>query len=292
MGKKVNLPYGLTFDNVLKLLDEVKKRPSSTNEELELRIGKTYPRSKHAAIDLDLIKVENNRLELTESGKNIAWETELERKQEQIFSHILMRYEPYEVAINRMARGKEEIIFTNYIQQIWAREMDFKLNSENLSKAVSFFFQLLHSAGLGKVLVGRHGAKTRFIFTPNSKSKILNFQIPVREGSSISEDDKQSLEISEDLNDIFKQKATVTPTKIINQIDNKFEPKENWSKLETDFFSLRIEKSVEAWDLLNVLMPIYRKKLDVDKLRSYENAKTKTNDVIGNSAGELKDEKS
>ena len=168
------LPYGLAVENVFLVLDELKKRPSISDDELELRIGKTYQKAKNAATELKIITIENNQPVLSSTGKHIAWEiNEMDRKK-LILSCIIQRFRPYEIALSRMVRDEREVIPTEFVQQIWAREMNFKLSEENLARAVAFFFQLLALTGVGDIYIGRHGQKTRFSFKVGAKDFVNN----------------------------------------------------------------------------------------------------------------------
>jgi hypothetical protein len=258
------LPYGLAVEKLFLILDELKKRPSSTDDELGVRVGSSYQRARNIALELKLITIDNNQPLLTTTGKNIAWEINEKEKKKLILTNIVQIYPPYEIVLSRMVREGKETIQTEFVQQIWAREMNFKLSGANLARAVAFYFQILEAAGLGITFIGRHGQKTRFSFRVDVNNIINNIQQP-----------------KESLGDFSPEKASFPPETIkssgsegrleksinIKQspapIQNFEEPFPDadlsWSTLKTDYFVLKIQKRPEAWDLLTSMIPLYRK---------------------------------
>jgi hypothetical protein len=268
------LPYGLAVEKLFLILDELKKRPSSSDDELSLRVGSSYQKAKSIALELQLIALENNQPLLTSTGKHIAWEIDEAEKQKLIFTNIIQKYRPYEIVLNRMYREGKDTIQTEFVQQIWAREMNFKLGGENLARAVSFFFQLLDTTGLGTTFIGRHGQKTRFVFKTEAKNIINNLQHSL--DSERNYDGKPSSPTfetkSSDSEGISEKPAKLKPSSVSTQDvdDSMLESDPNWSILRTDYFILKIQNRPEVWDLLNGMIPLYRKTLTFSKKQEAE----------------------
>jgi len=260
------LPYGLAVGKLFLILDELKKRPSSTDDELGLRVGSSYQKAKSIALELRLITVDNNQPLLTSTGKHIAWEINETERQKLILTGIVQKYRPYEIVLSRMFREGKDTIQTEFVQQIWAREMNFKLGEENLARAASFFFQLLDTAGLGTTYIGRHGQKTRFTFKTEAKNIINNLQNPPsEEGHNDYEKSSTPLVITKasDSEVISEKSAKIKPSAIPTQYvdDSMLESGPAWSILKTDYFILKIQNRPEVWDLLNSMIPLYRNTL-------------------------------
>jgi len=260
------LPYGLAIEKLFLILDELKKRPSTTEDELGLRVGSSYQKAKSIALELRLITVDNNQPLLTSTGKHIAWEINETERQKLILTGIVQKYRPYEIVLSRMFREGKDTIQTEFVQQIWAREMNFKLGEENLARAASFFFQLLDTAGLGTTYIGRHGQKTRFTFKTEAKNIINNLQNPPsEEGHNDYEKSSTPLVITKasDSEVISERPAKIKPSAIPTQYvdDSMLESGPAWSILKTDYFILKIQNRPEVWDLLNSMIPLYRNTL-------------------------------
>ena len=260
------LPYGLAVGKLFLILDELKKRPSTTDDELGLRVGSSYQKAKSIALELRLITVDNNQPLLTSTGKHIAWEINETERQKLILTGIVQKYRPYEIVLSRMFREGKDTIQTEFVQQIWAREMNFKLGEENLARAASFFFQLLDTAGLGTTYIGRHGQKTRFTFKTEAKNIINNLQNPPsEEGHNDYEKSSTPLVITKasDSEVISERPAKIKPSAIPTQYvdDSMLESGPAWSILKTDYFILKIQNRPEVWDLLNSMIPLYRNTL-------------------------------
>ncbi|WP_321505702.1 hypothetical protein [uncultured Methanoregula sp.] len=270
------LPYGLAVDNVFLVLDELKKRPSSTDDELGLRVGKSYQKAKNAAIELNLISIENNQPILSSTGKHIAWEINEVDKKKLILSCIIQNFRPYEIALSRMVREEKDTIPTEFVQQLWAREMNFKLSEDNLARAVSFFFQLLDLTGLGNTFIGRHGQKTRFSFIMGAKDFVNNNlqETPEPQRNNDPEEAPPVKDIIKSTETAKKSenKATEKPTPTSTQGNDEttLESDPNWSILKTDYFILKIQNRPDVWDLLYDMIPLYRKTLSFSKKQNVE----------------------
>jgi len=268
------LPYGLSVEKVFLVLDELKKRPSSTDDELGLRVGQSYQKAKNAASELKLIAVDNNQPILTPTGKHIAWEINEKDKKKLILSCIVQNFRPYEIALSRMVREEKDTIPTEFVQQLWAREMNFKLSEDNLARAVSFFFQLLDLTGLGDTYIGRHGQKTRFSFKMGAKDFVNNNlqESPEPQRNNTPEevppvkDIAKSTEAAKKSENKAPEKPAATSTH--GNDDTALEADPNWSILKTDYFILKIQNRPDVWDLLYEMIPLYRKTLSFSKKQS------------------------
>jgi hypothetical protein len=264
------LPYGLAVEKLFLLLDELKKRPSSTDEELGQRVGSSYQRAKSFALELKLITIDDNQPLLTAVGKNIAWEINETEKKKIILTGIVQNYRPYEIVLSRMLREGKEIIPTEFVQQIWARDMHFKLSEENLARAVSFFFQILETAGLCTTFIGRHGQKTRFSFRTDAKDILNNLQYSKENQGSYSPEKvsppQEALRYSNGdarPEKEIKPKPSPVPVQKFDEPLTEMDP--SWVPLTTEFFVLKIQNRPEAWDLLTSMIPLYRNSFSLSK---------------------------
>ena len=277
------LPYGLEVDKLFLLLDEIKKRPSCTDDELSPRVGtSSYPKVKNIAVELNLITTENNKPTLTATGKNIAWEINESEKKKFIHIGIVQKYRPYEIALDRMIKEGKETIQTEFVQQLWAREMNFKLSEDNLARAVSFFFKIIEYAGLGTTYIGRHGQKTRFSFRSDVKEILHNVQSP-KESQEQTDSEKQpssnpNISNTDVESSVGKSVVKSDPTSNQNFPDLPSDSDKNWKTLTTDFFVLKIQNRPEVWDLLTQMIPLYRNtllSLKKQDAKTSQNADTK-----------------
>jgi|GEM_PF-2953522 hypothetical protein len=275
------LPYGISVEKVFLVLDEIKKRPSITEDELELRIGTSYSKAKNAAVELKLITFNNNQPVLSPAGKHISWEIDEAAKKKLIYSCIIQKFRPYEIALSRMVREEKDTIPTEFVQQIWAREMNFNLSKDNLARAVAFFFQILDRTGLGDTYIGRHGQKTRFSFKTGAKDIINDIshetinpnryhnpeEAPPAKENTNSNNFGKMPETGE------SKKKSTAPTE--NEDDDTFDAETNWSILKTDYFILKIQNRPDIWDLLTDMIPLYRKTLTFTKKQNSDDPSQK-----------------
>lgn len=259
--QKYDIPYGISKTNIFDLLKEIKSKPSINESELSSLIGNQYPRAKSSAKELKLIILENEKIYLTQIGKDVAWETDKQKKGEIIINNLILAYYPYQIAFKRMLKDQSDEVDTEFIQQIWARELGINITTDNLARAVSFFFSLLEESNVGTCIIGRRGKKTRFQKISNIKETFDRYTIPEKR-----ENDENG-ELIPDINTLKEDKNSLKTTEFeplksdlgINKniIDNKFK------KLVTDRFELYYIDDIKTWELLSEFIPIF--------LRQYQN---------------------
>lgn len=264
MERKFDLPYGLDFEKVIEVTNEAKNRPGISDTDLAVRIGSTYPRAKSACLEFGLLQLQDGKPTLTVTGREFAWELDAGRRSQLLLTNVLMKYYPYEIALNRMAKESATEVESMFVHQIWAKDMGVDLGIDNLGRATSMLFQLMEAAGLGKYYIGRRGAKTRFVFGPDARKRILAAATPLNSSTvqTILQDDSNTVPgVSID----SKAPETGTERGPVGPKDAALQPL--WAPLQTEFFQLKIQKTAEAWDLLENMIPLYRKTLGIDEIQ-------------------------
>jgi predicted nucleotide-binding protein len=172
----VQLPIRTTIEDVQKICNYFAKKPTgATADEAKATLGDKTINYKIAALKYwSLLEdLEGGKLKLTEDGRQIARLNGAERNK--VFIKILNRIPAYKGITERAESRGETSLTSNDIASHWHDHFrdDISTNQEKISDQVITFFQVAEGAGIGKFIVGRKGAESRFEFNLEKISGIL-----------------------------------------------------------------------------------------------------------------------
>lgn len=190
-GSNNNLPAYTTVDNIISLIDTL-KRKNKNEDEVKAIFGKgdsAYTNTKSALRIFGLI--ENESLEFTPKGREVAYSQGNDMKGEII--KILKNYPPYEVFLFSLLQ-KSDLIQTEIdeIANFWGKA-NYGSTQRNIEEAAKLFMGIIDFIEFGKFKIGRGKNPTRIEWVTDIKDKI----------SSLSQETTS--------NPIVEQKVTTIP---------------------------------------------------------------------------------
>lgn len=159
--KETILPYGTTSDNVVKLLDAIKNKQGDEKGIRAVYSGSKFDSTQSALETLNII----SGLALTELGKQIVFEDDVEKKQT-AYLRAVLSYSPYDYFLSFISQSESPVeTEVETLKNFWGRNNYGTANNRSEGAPVCFtFFQL---AGLGEYVIGRKGKSTRFVWREN-----------------------------------------------------------------------------------------------------------------------------
>jgi predicted nucleotide-binding protein len=132
-----------------------------------------------------LIEEQDNKLKVTSSGRECV---KNEEGQNDTLTQVIMKVPPYLAIIERAAHRHEDTLNVNDVAAHWHDHFkEYVGDSERIIKDEAVcFFQVAMGAGLGTLIVGRHGQQTRFSFSAEALNKFI-------EGSSLTSETRPPL---------------------------------------------------------------------------------------------------
>jgi predicted nucleotide-binding protein len=120
-----------------------------------------------------LLDDEGGRMKLTPEGRAIAKADDTTRPA--VLLGIVRRLAPYRAIVERAAHRKEESLTATEVAAHWHEHFPDQVSDTDkiLNDQAVCFFQLAKGAGLGEIIVGRHGMPTRFQFNADALRKFL-----------------------------------------------------------------------------------------------------------------------
>lgn len=169
-GNNNNLPAYTTAENILSLIDTL-KRKNKNEDEAKAIFGKgesAYTNSKSAIRAFGLI--ENTSLDFTKEGREIAFSQGSDKKAEMI--KILKSYAPYEVFLYSLLK-KDDVTKTDIdeIVNFWGKA-NYGSTQRNREDAAKLFMSILEAIEFGKFIKGAKGSTTRIEWKTDIKAKI------------------------------------------------------------------------------------------------------------------------
>lgn len=169
-GSNNNLPAYTTVENILSLIDTL-KRKNKNEDEIKAIFGKgdsVYANSKSAIRAFGLI--ENDSLDFTKEGREIAFSQGNDKKTEMI--KILKSYAPYEVFLFSLLK-KDNVSKTEIdeIVNFWGKA-NYGSTQRNMEDAAKLFMSIIDFIEFGKFIKGAKGSITRVEWNTDIKAKI------------------------------------------------------------------------------------------------------------------------
>lgn len=170
-GSNNNLPAYTTVENLFSLINVLVK--NNKNEESVKALfglgGSAYTNTKSALKLFGII--ENDSLNFTSIGREIAYSGEENQKEEMI--NIIKCYEPYELVLNSIVTSRSDTKVTeiDIIKNLWGRA-DFGSGDRNRNDAATLFMSIIDFIEFGSYIIGRGKNPTRIEWVPDIKDKI------------------------------------------------------------------------------------------------------------------------
>jgi predicted nucleotide-binding protein len=179
MAMASQLPIRTTLEDVQKICNYFSKKPTGeTADNARAALGdKTIYYKIHALRYWGILQdVEGGKLKATDDGRQIAKQNGSERKR--AFANIINRVPPYKAIVERAIVREEESLTSNEVASHWHDHFkdDISTNGEKISDQVLAFFQVAEGAEIGKFIVGRKGAESRFQFNLGTANQILSLE--------------------------------------------------------------------------------------------------------------------
>lgn len=165
----INLPAYTTIDNILLLLDTLKLKKK--DDEVKTIFGKgdsAYANTKSALRAFGF--VENDSLEFTDTGRQIAYSPDQEKKLH--LTSIFKICTPYEIFLLRLLKNETIAVTTlDDIVNVWG-QANYGSTERNRQDAAKLFMSIVQYVEFGKYISGRGQNSTRIEWAPNIKDKI------------------------------------------------------------------------------------------------------------------------
>ncbi|MDE8735120.1 hypothetical protein P0G10_18655 [Eubacteriales bacterium DFI.9.88] len=164
-----NLPAYSTIDNMLLLLDTLKRKKKE--DEVKAIFGKggsAYTNTKSALRTLGFIEIDS--LEFTDKGRKVVYSQDEDKKNEMV--KMLVAYPPYEVFL--MSLLQKNNLNTTEVDEIvnfWGKA-NYGSTERNREDGAKLFMSILNYLELGKYVVGRGNNSTRIEWESDIKERV------------------------------------------------------------------------------------------------------------------------
>lgn len=169
-GNNNNLPAYTTVENILSLIDTLKRKNKNEDEAKAIfgKGGSAYINTKSALRAFSLI--ENESLDFTNEGREVAYSQGSNKKIEII--KILKNYPPYEVFLFSLLK-KDDVTKTEIdeIVNFWGKA-HYGSTQRNMEDAAKLFMSIIDFIEFGKYVIGRGKNSTRIEWATDIKAKI------------------------------------------------------------------------------------------------------------------------
>lgn len=177
------LPYGTDDEDILRLIDAIKRKPDNEKAIKEIYNKSNFENSRKA---LEILGILDSQFSFSTDGKALAIEREDSRKQ-QLFLKFCLRYSPYGHFLESLSHTNALFVTeTGSIKDYWWKH-DYGSSGNNREDGVVTFGKLVQLAGLGKFLIGRRGKPSRVEWSPNAKALIDKACTPNENTSDLGE---------------------------------------------------------------------------------------------------------
>lgn len=171
-SKTVNkLPAYTNIENIIILINSIKVKGKNEDETKALfnKADSAYSNSKSALKALGII--ENDGLDFTDAGRNIAFSSDTDRKTQLL--KLIRNYAPYELIFNKVAlsTAKQVITDVDEIKNTWGKA-NYGSSDRNRQDAATLFMGMVDFLGLGKFVKGAKGTSTRIEWINSIKENL------------------------------------------------------------------------------------------------------------------------
>lgn len=172
MAVESSLPAYTTIENILKLIDALRRKNNNEEEARPLfGMGDTaFSTTKSVLRKFKIIEESNT--DFTATGRQIAYAGNDEERKK-IILEVIKEYPPYEALLHNIAEKREPETDINYIVSFW-RKFNYGSTERNRKDAATLFGNIVEYIGFGTFKKGRGKHPTRIIWEPGIESQILN----------------------------------------------------------------------------------------------------------------------
>ncbi|USD83472.1 hypothetical protein M5E02_03355 [Bacillus safensis] len=161
------LPYGTSWENILKLLEAIKKKQGDEKGIRAVFTGAKIDNTRKTMETLGLV----SGFDFKQMGKELAYETN-DEKRKQIFLKVILSYQPYELFLSRLDdKDFFEETELEEVKNFWGKH-DFGVSPNNRNEAANVFGSFIQLSGLGEFITGRRGKPTRIQWNSEAKKLI------------------------------------------------------------------------------------------------------------------------
>lgn len=159
------LPYRITAEDLRIAVDKIRKLGADALD-AALKSKKVYVQSA-----LQTLGLATSDLELTDRGRDLAYGRD-DGSEPNVFLRVVLDYQPFKRALTQCIGAGVESSDADSISAFWGKGR-IGVSDQNRRDGALVFLHLCGAAGLGNVLVGRSGAKTRIAWSANAADRVL-----------------------------------------------------------------------------------------------------------------------
>jgi hypothetical protein len=128
-------------------------------------------KASYVKTGMDLLGLlEPGTLELTGLGRDLAYGRQ-DGTQQRAFLRVILGFDPFRIALTHFVASRMEISDTDSIAAYWGR-LRVGASDKNRSEGALVFSHLCQAAGVGKLVVGRSGEKSRIQWDPGASAQL------------------------------------------------------------------------------------------------------------------------
>lgn len=174
------LPIRTTVEDVQKICNYFAKKPTGeTADKAKAALGDKTIHYKIYALKYwgILQEIEDGKLKATDDGRRIAKLSGAEKRY--VFMKVIASVPAYKAIAERSIMRDEPSLTSNEVASHWHDHFreDISTNAEKISDQVLTFFQVAEGAEIGKFIVGRKGAESRFEFDLAKTNELLDIEV-------------------------------------------------------------------------------------------------------------------
>lgn len=175
-----------TTEDILKICQYLSTKPTGvtiTEAKRVLDISLLNNRKLSALKTWNLIEDADGRLKVTDDGRLAI--KDIDKGMPKVLRSIIRRIEPYNAAIERAAHTNEQSLSAIDVASYWHNHFAEEVanSDEVLNDQAVCFFQLVHGARLGELIVGRKGSPTRVDFFSEALNSFVRSVEPPTENN-------------------------------------------------------------------------------------------------------------
>jgi len=172
----MSLPIRTTVDDVIEVCRYLSTKPTGAT----IKDAKTVIDAKRldgrklsALKSWNLIEeTDGDRLKVTERGRLLL---KSEQDQNVVLQEVIRKCPPYNAIIERAAHRNEDSLTSTEVAAHWHEHFREEVsdNERILNDQAVCFFQVASGAGMGNLVIGRHGQQTRISFNVDALNKFV-----------------------------------------------------------------------------------------------------------------------
>ena len=160
------LPYSTTHENLIKLIDAIKKKEGNEDAIKKIYSGNKFDSTRRS---LEIIGILKNGVDLSAEGRQIAYETD-EKLRQKLYLKKILEYPAYEhLILNIAQQGFSEDTDLETVKSYWGKH-SYGSSPNNRDEAAVVFGYFLQLAGIGEIVLGRRGKSSRIKWSDAAKT--------------------------------------------------------------------------------------------------------------------------